>query len=266
MGLRSGHALAVPLAPVTTTRPCRPDTDLHVERPYLPRASVAPSAEHPDGSVQHAIKYRRYSVMQQHCVYWDGDDDGVIWPRDTWKGFRDLGFNLLFSFWATIVIHSTLSFPTRLGVSYLPDPFFRIYLETIHADKHGSDSGVFDTEGRFIPARFEDMWTKYTAGAATKRGAPPTTMTLSELWNFMRGNRLAMDPFGWMASFLEWITTFLLVQKNGEVDKEDVRKVLDGSLFFEIRCAREGNEGWNQGFGFGGDGFVGGKKMLPFGL
>lgn len=91
-------------------------------------------------------------------------------------------------------------------------------------------------------------------------------MTLSELWDFIHGNRLAMDPFGWMASFLEWITTFLLVQKNGEVDKEDVRKVLDGSLFFEIRNARKSREGWNQGFGFGGDGFVGGEKMLPFGL
>lgn len=48
----------------------------------------------------------------------------------------------------------------RLGVSYFPDPFFRIYIETIHMDKHGSDSGVFDTEGRFIPAKFEDMWSK----------------------------------------------------------------------------------------------------------
>jgi len=51
--------------------------------------------------------------MQQHCVYWDIDGDGVIWPIDTWRGFRDLGFNLLFCFLATIVVHATLSFPTR---------------------------------------------------------------------------------------------------------------------------------------------------------
>lgn len=42
----------------------------------------------------------------------------------------------------------------------MPDPFLRIYLETIHAGKHGSDSGAFDTEGRFVPCKFEDMWTK----------------------------------------------------------------------------------------------------------
>lgn len=51
--------------------------------------------------------------MQQHCVYWDTDSDGVIWPIDTWRGFRDLGFNVLFSFLAMIVVHATLSLPTR---------------------------------------------------------------------------------------------------------------------------------------------------------
>lgn len=51
--------------------------------------------------------------MQQHCLYWDPDGDGVIWPIDTWRGFRDLGFNLLFTLLATIVLHASLSLPTR---------------------------------------------------------------------------------------------------------------------------------------------------------
>lgn len=49
---------------------------------------------------------------------------------------------------------------SRFAKSYIPDPFLRIYVETIHAGKHGSDSGVFDTEGRFLPCKFEDMWCK----------------------------------------------------------------------------------------------------------
>ncbi|KAF8434814.1 Caleosin related protein-domain-containing protein [Boletus edulis BED1] len=273
--LRSGHALEAPRAPVTQERRNRIDTDKVIERPYLPRASVAPSAECPDGSKHHSQKYRDYasispipphhsSVMQQHCIYWDGDRDGVIWPLDTWRGFRDLGFNLLFCFLATIVIHATLSLPTRLAMSYIPDPFLRIYIETIHANKHGSDSGAFDTEGRFVPCKFEDMWTKYTA--TNPRGVPRTSMNVYELWLFTRGNRLAMDLFGWVAGFLEWVATFLLVQQDGMVDKEDVRRVLDGSLFFEIRLARKSDQGWNKGWGLGGDGFIGGEKLLPFGL
>jgi peroxygenase len=53
------------------------------------------------------------SVMQQHCIYWDRDEDGVIWPYDTWVGFRNLGFNFIFSFFAVIVIHTALSLPSR---------------------------------------------------------------------------------------------------------------------------------------------------------
>jgi len=262
--LKSGHALEAPRAPVTGKRRGRIDTDDFVERPYLPRASVAPSVEHPDGSVHHARNYSDYSVMQQHCMYWDPDGDGVIWPIDTWRGFRDLGFNLLFTLLATIVVHAALSLTTRLAKSYIPDPFWRIHVETIHAGKHGSDSGVFDNEGRFVPCKFEDMWCKYDT--TNPRGTPRTSMSLYELWLFTRGNRLAMDPFGWVAGFLEWMTTFLLVQQNGMVDKEDVRQLLDGSLFFEIKAARRSEAGWNKGWGLGGDGFVGGQKLLSFGL
>lgn len=58
--LKSGHALEAAQAPVTARRQNRIDTDKVIERPYLPRASVAPSAEHPDGSARHAEKYADY--------------------------------------------------------------------------------------------------------------------------------------------------------------------------------------------------------------
>jgi len=262
--LKVGHALEAPRAPITAARRCRIDTDKVIERPYLPRASIAPSAEHPEGSVRHAEKFSDYSVLQQHCLFWDRDGDGIIWPFDTWRGFRDLGFNLLFSFLAMIVIHATMSLPTKLAFGYLPDPFWRIYITTIHAGKHGSDSGIFDNEGRFVPSKFEDMWTKYSQ--KHPKGMPRTELNMLELVLFLQGNRVAMDPFGWVAGFLEWMATVLLVQRDGVVRKEDVRRILDGSLFFDIRQARRTQDGWNRGWGLGGDGFIGGEKLLPFGL
>lgn len=75
------------------------------------------------------------TVLQQHCRYWDRDNDGQIYPQDTFVGFRDLGFNLLFSFLMAVIIHSGLSYPTCLGHSWFPDPLFRIFIDSIHKAK-----------------------------------------------------------------------------------------------------------------------------------
>ena len=55
----------------------------------------------------------------------------------------------------------------RLGLSYatqrtiLPDALFRIWVNRLHKAEHGSDSWAYDTEGRFRPQSFEDVFAKY---------------------------------------------------------------------------------------------------------
>lgn len=156
-------------------------------------------------------------------MFWDRDRDGVIWPQDTFIGFYELGFNLFFSFLATLVINLNFSYPTRLGVSYIPDPYFRLYLPSMHKAKHGSDSGTYDKEGRFVPQAFEDMFSKWDRG---DKGA----LSAGELWDMIAANRLAADPFGWAAGIFEFGVTWLLVQQDGMVDKEDLRRIYDVSI------------------------------------
>ncbi|THH11894.1 hypothetical protein EW146_g7881 [Bondarzewia mesenterica] len=251
-------------APVTFERPYRQNTHDTIDKPYVARASEAPSFEHPRGSPDYAREHRKYTVLQQHVLFWDRDNDGVIWPSDTFIGFRELGFNVIFSILSTIIINVFLSLPTRLPHSYLPDPFFRVYVSTIHKDKHGSDSGLYDTEGRFVPSRFEDIFAKYASTSSPTQ--PADTLSLSEVFRMIRGNRVAVDPFGWFAAVFEWGTSWLLLQKDGRVHKEDLRRMLEGSLFYEIRARRKGPKGWDKGWGLGGDGFIRGKKILPFSL
>lgn len=59
----------------------------------------------------------------------------MIYPWNTYNGFRELGFNLFFSILATFIINVNFSYPTRLAYSWLPDPWFRVYIPSIHKAK-----------------------------------------------------------------------------------------------------------------------------------
>lgn len=63
---------------------------------------------------------------------------------ETYSGFRSLGFNMILSSLAVPVIHPCFSLVTCPNFF---DPFLRIYTHNIHKAKHGSDTGVYDTEG-----------------------------------------------------------------------------------------------------------------------
>lgn len=77
----------------------------------------------------------------------------------------------------------------------MPDPLFRIHVARIHKDKHGSDSGTYDTEGRFVPQKFEDMFAKYADGG--------DTIDLWQVGKLLSGQRLVADPIGWGGAFFE---------------------------------------------------------------
>lgn len=133
-------------------------------------------------------------VVQQHVEYWDTDRDGVIWPQDTYDGCRRYGWGPPLALLATLIINFGLSYPTVHG--YLPDPFFRIYVDRMYKAKHGSDSMTYDCEGRFRPQNFEDIFAKYDRG--NKGG-----LDLSDIWRFWKGQRLVFDFFGGSATFFE---------------------------------------------------------------
>ncbi|CRG87595.1 putative peroxygenase 3 [Talaromyces islandicus] len=219
-------------AKVTSQRLPATFTDQFIKNPGLARSNLAVSVDKPNGDLEWRSRVKNYTTLQQHILFWDSDEDGQIFPWDVYNGFRQLGFNILFSIFAVLVININFSYPTRLAYSWFPDPWFRIYVHSVHKAKHGSDSGTYDPEGRFVPQQFENIFSKYD-------GDSDGALTLSELFKLMHGHRCAADPFGWGAAFFEWGSTWLLIQKEGKVFKEDLRGVYDGSLFWKIREQRQ---------------------------
>lgn len=125
----------VPDAPVTRYRFPATTIDKYIDRPSLPRANIAVSTDAPEGNEEYASSFKDYSVLQQHVAFWDRDGDGQIYPWNTYTGFRELGFNIIFSLFAMVIINGGFAYPTRLGYSFIPDPWFRIYVNTIHKAK-----------------------------------------------------------------------------------------------------------------------------------
>ncbi|QHO28068.1 putative peroxygenase [Arachis hypogaea] len=86
------------------------------------------------------------NVMQKHAAFFDTNHDGVIYPWETYKGLREIGVGILLSIGGTLFINVFLSRITRPGK--FPSPLLPIEVKNIQLGKHGSDTGVYDTEGR----------------------------------------------------------------------------------------------------------------------
>ncbi|ORY76532.1 caleosin [Leucosporidium creatinivorum] len=223
-----GFQAAIPSNSATMSFPTPSGLEKKLVSPHTPRANIAADAEHPDGTTARdwASTHKNMTVLEQHVVFFNPKRDGVIWPLDTMKGHLKLGFNFFFAFLAMMVIHSGLSWWTQDG--WMPDPFFRIYSKNIHRAKHGSDTGVYDSEGRFVPSAFESLFCKFDKD---KKGG----LSFREGLRMLRQNRNVADPFGWAAAVFEWGTVWLLLAPSDHViTKEQLRTIYDGSLFYEI--------------------------------
>lgn len=219
---------SLPKAPATKSFDIPHNLDSIIRNPGVARADVAQSAEHPHGSPEGK---RDLSVMQQHIEFFDLNKDGVIWPYETFLGFYYIGFNIIFCIAAMFIIHSGFSYPTL--DSWIPHPGLPIYLRNIHRCKHGSDTGVYDTEGRYIPQRFEEIFSKYDRDG--KGG-----LSFGDIMKMQKEIANVFDVFGFLASKFEFITLWLLVKdEQGLIRKEDVRRAYDGTLFYHINARRE---------------------------
>jgi peroxygenase len=226
--------------------PVPTDLEQYIDRPEIARANMVLDKEHPDG-VQHTFTMNRdplnRSVLQQHVDFFDEDGDGVIWIKDTRKGLRRIGTPPILAFFAAIFINVVNSWKSMPGWR-LTSLLFPIYTDNISKARHGSDSLVYDYEGRFQPVKFEEIFTKFDKGG--KLG-----LAKDELMGMIKHNKQMLDNFGNFASWTEWSLAFNLFSemrpdpenpaKNIQVfPKDRIRGIYDGSIFYLTAQRLEG--------------------------
>jgi len=162
--------------------------------------------------------------LQKHIEFFDRNKDGVIDPIDTWVGFRALGYNIVMTIIAVLMIHGTMSYGSQ--DSWIPDIFFRVYIKNIRRCKHGSDSQMFDYKGSFFEDRMEKLFREFSSDN--------NSLTLTEIWDMTNTVRNAWDFYGWFAAKFEWSFFYVLCQQEGRIYKKDILGLADGSLLYEI--------------------------------
>lgn len=164
-----------------------------------------------------------HNVLQKHVAFFDRNHDGLVYPWETFRGFRSIGASLPLSTISAILINIALSQKTRPGK--FPSFLFPIEVKNIHKAKHGSDSGVYDSEGRFVPLKFEEIFRKHAQ-------THPDALTSNELQEMLKSNRQPKNYTGWVAAYTEWKVLYILCKdKDGLLRKDTIRAVYDGSLF-----------------------------------
>ncbi|KAK7308681.1 hypothetical protein VNO77_42301 [Canavalia gladiata] len=166
------------------------------------------------------------NVLQKHVSFFDRNKDGIIYPWETFQGFRALGCGIPLSTIAALFINAGLTLKTRPG--RIPSLLLPIEVKNITRGVHGSDSGVYDKEGRFVPTKFEEIFTKHSR-------TYPNALTSDELMEMLKANRVPKDYRGWLASYTEWKIFYVICKdKDGLLRKGTIKAIYDGSLFEQM--------------------------------
>ncbi|XP_021598664.1 probable peroxygenase 4 isoform X4 [Manihot esculenta] len=163
--------------------------------------------------------------VQRHGFFFDRNQDGAVYPWETYQGLRALGAGVLLSAASTIFINIGSSQRTRPGK--FPSLLFPLELRNVALAKHGSDTEVYDEKGRFNEEKFENIFRDY---ARTHSDA----LTASELREMRRGHKKPKDYFGWVSSWIEWtLTHHLFKDEHGLLKKDTVKGIYYGTAFEE---------------------------------
>ncbi|CAN6239517.1 unnamed protein product [Urochloa humidicola] len=166
--------------------------------------------------------------LQKHVAFFDRDHDGIITYDETSQGLQDVGLGAVAAKASAALINAALGPKTRPDNANSSSSNMDIYIANIQKGKHGSDTGAYDAQGRFVPAKLDEMFAKHAKTV-------PNALTQDEVEEMLKANRESNDVSGWLGAKAEWEMLYKLAKdKDGRLPKDTVRAVYDGSLFYQL--------------------------------
>ena len=172
-----------------------------------------------------AIPWDDMTALQKHLAFFDHNSDAKVSVRETFGGLRLLGLPSVLAMPAAVSINGAMATPTA---GY---PTLTLHLRSIEAGIHGSDTGIYDDNGLFVPEKFEawfKTWDQNGDGA----------LDLKELAKRLYKEEDLYDFFGLIASGGEFGALYLVAAEDGKISKERMLGLYDGSLFYTLARAR----------------------------
>uniref|UniRef100_A0ACD5V8S5 Uncharacterized protein n=1 Tax=Avena sativa TaxID=4498 RepID=A0ACD5V8S5_AVESA len=170
------------------------------------------------------------TALQKHASFFDRNKDGIITPSESFEGYVAIGCDVEFSRETASSVHAALG-PKTSPVD-APLPHINIYIDQIHKAMHGSDTGAYDANGRFVPPKFEEIFIKHAK-------VRPDALTSLEVEELILANRDPLDPQSWGGPVKEWGLSYKLSSdKDGFLHKDSIRGIYDGSEFIKLEEKR----------------------------
>ncbi|CAM0944324.1 unnamed protein product [Alopecurus aequalis] len=165
------------------------------------------------------------TALQKHAAFFDANNDGVVTFSETYQAFRDMGFGFAASTASATFINGALCPKTRPEND---SSRLSVYIANIHKGIHGSDTGAYDSQGRFVPEKFDEIFAKHGRTV-------PDALTSTEVDELISANRQPSDYAGWAGAEGEWRILYSIGKdKDGLLRKDAARDVYDGSLFARV--------------------------------
>ena len=176
------------------------------------------------------IAPQNMTALQKHLSFFDQNHDGNLTRTETAQGLRKLGLSPV----RAEVTGSLINAGIGVKSSDHWYDFTTVNLSKIHSSKHGSDTGIYDTQGQFVQSKYDELWSRFDQG---NKGA----LSQSDI-QAMHAS-LSTDKVGDVASKAEFDLLMELAGQNRTMadgssqrvlTKERMQQFYDGSLFYQL--------------------------------